>query len=130
MNVPDDAIEVTCFYSWMGEDGIARTKVKKGAEVTIDHARENSVAVNSLFTGKKYPLLIDARGIKSMTRDARNQFSTKGRETNVLAFAIVIGSPLSRVIGNFFMGINKPAVPTKLFDNEIEAEKWLKPYIM
>lgn len=129
MKIPENAVEVTCFYSWMGEDGIARTKVKPGAEVTVDFARENSTAVNALFTGKKYPLLIDARGIKSMTRDARNQFSTKGRETNVLAFGIVIGSPLSRVIGNFFMGINKPAVPTRLFDNEEDAEKWLKFYL-
>jgi hypothetical protein len=127
--IPKHAIEVTCFYTWKGEDGIVRTKIKPGSEVTVEYARENSNAVNSLFTGKKFPLLIDSRGIKSMTREARNQFTTKGRETNTLAFAIVIDSPLSRVIGNFFMGINKPAVPTRLFDDEIEAEKWLKPYV-
>lgn len=127
--IPENAIEVTCFFTWKGEDGIVRTKIKKGAEVTVEYARENSDAVNSLFTGKKFPLLIDSRGIKSMSREARNQFTTKGRETSALAFAIIIDSPVSRVIGNFFMGINKPAVPTRLFDNEIEAEKWLKPYV-
>ncbi len=127
--IPENAIEVTCFHTWKGEDGIVRTKIKPGSEVTVEYARENSAAVNSLFTGKKFPLLIDSRGIKSMTRDARNQFTTKGRETNTLAFAIIIDSPLSRVIGNFFMGINKPAVPTRLFDNEVEAVKWLKPYV-
>lgn len=127
--IPENAIEVTCFFTWKGEDGIVRTKIKKGAEVTVEYARENSDAVNSLFTGNKFPLLIDSRGIKSMSREARNQFTTKGRETSALAFAIIIDSPVSRVIGNFFMGINKPAVPTRLFDNEIEAEKWLKPYV-
>lgn len=129
MQIPKNAIEVTCFFTWMGEDGIARTKIKPGSEVTLEYARENSEAVNSLYLGKKYPLMIDSRGIKSMTKDARNQFTTKGRETNVLAFGIIISSPISRVIGNFFMGINKPAVPTKLFENETEAEKWLKPYV-
>lgn len=129
MQVPSSAIEITCFHTWMGEDGIVRTKVKKGAEVSLEFARENSNAVNSLYNGKKFPLLIDARGIKSMSRDARNQFSTKGRETYALAFGIVVASPISRVIGNFFMSISKPPIPTKLFENELEAEKWLKPYV-
>jgi len=114
----------------MGEDGIARTKVKPGAEIDLEAARQNSIAINSFYTGKKYPLLIDARDVKTMTRDARNQFSTKGRETNTLAFAIMVSSPLSRVIGNFFMGINKPAVPTRLFDNTTDAEKWLRQFLI
>ena len=129
MQIPENAIEITCFHTWMGDDGIGRTKVKPGAEITIEYARENSDAVNSLYLEKKFPLMIDSRGIKSMTRDARNQFSTKGRETHVLALGIIISSSVSRVIGNFFMGINKPAIPTRLFDNEIEAQKWLKSYL-
>ena len=129
MNIPPHATEVTCYHTWMGDDGIARTKVKPGSEVTVETARENSDAVNALFTEKKFPLLIDARGIKSITREARNQFTTRGRETNTKAFAILIGSPLSRVIGNFFMGINKPALPTRLFENETDAERWLKQFL-
>lgn len=127
MKIPANAIEITCYHTWLEDDGIARTKVKPGAEVGIKEARENSKAVNSLsLNGDKFPLLIDARGIKSMTREARNQFSTRGRETKVTSFAIMIDSPLSRVIGNFFMGINKPAVPTRLFEDEEEAIKWLQ----
>jgi hypothetical protein len=48
------------------------------------------------------------------------------RDSNVSAFAIIIQSPLSRVIGNFFMGLNKPRVPARLFKSEKEAVKWLK----
>jgi hypothetical protein len=129
LSISGNIIEVTCFNTWMGEDGICRTKIKPGSDVTVEFAQENTKAVNSLYFGKKFPLMIDSRGIKSMSRDARNQFSTKGRETYVLAFAIIISSPISRIIGNFFMGINKPAVPTRLFEDEIEAEKWLKHYL-
>lgn len=129
MKIPKNAIEVTCFYTWMGDDGIVRTKIKPGSVVEVEHARENTTAVSSLYHGIKFPLMIDSRGIKSMTKDARNQFSTKGRETYATAFAIIIDSPLSRVIGNFFIGINKPAVPTRLFDNERDAEIWLRKII-
>lgn len=126
MQVPKEAIEVSCYYTWMGEDGFARTKVKLGADVTLKEAKENSEAVNSFYKGEKFSLLIDARGIRSMTRDARNQFSLKGRESAVKAFAIIIDSSISKVVGNFFMGINKPIVPARLFTSEKEALNWLK----
>lgn len=129
MKVPDNAINVTCYWTWMGEDGIARTKVKPNSEISLNHAIENSNAVNSLFTEKKFPILIDARGIRSMTRDAREFFSTRGRDTKTCAFGIIIKSPISRTVGNFFLGLNKPAVPTRLFDNEENAVEWLKHHL-
>ncbi len=125
MNIPDTAHNLTCYFTWMGEDGIARTKVKPGSEVKLEHAQENSIVVNSFYVDVKFPLLIDARGIKSMTREARNFFTTNGRKTNTLAFAIIIDSSVSKVVGNFFLGISKPIVPTKLFLNEINALEWL-----
>ena len=128
MDIPETAHNLTCYFTWMGEDGIARTKVKKGSEVKLEHAQENSVVVNSFYVDRKFPLLIDARGIKSMEREARAFFTTNGRNTNTLAFGIIIDSSVSKVVGNFFLGINKPIVPTKLFSNEDNAIEWLKQF--
>lgn len=128
MDIPNNAHSLTCYFTWMGDDGIARTKVKKGSEVKLEHAQENSVVVNSFYVDRKFPLLIDARGIKSISRDARNFFTTNGRATNTLAFAIIIDSSVSKVVGNFFLGINKPAVPTKLFSDDKSAVEWLKQF--
>ena len=125
MEVPKNAISVTGYWTWMGEDGIMRTKVKPNIEITLTLAIENTNAVNSFYTDKKFPILIDSRGIKSMSREAREHFSARGRDPKTNAFGIIIKSPLSRVIGNFFLGLNKPAVPTRLFDNENDAIEWL-----
>ena len=110
----------------MGIDGIARTKVKENAEVTLEDAQANSVLVNSFYVDEKFPILIDSRGIKSISREARSFFTTNGRATNTMAFAILIDSAVSKVVGNFFLGINKPAVPTKLFMDEELAIQWLR----
>ncbi|MDO8998705.1 MAG: STAS/SEC14 domain-containing protein [Bacteroidota bacterium] len=126
---PENAIELSVFYTWMGGDGICRTKAKPFAEITLKEAKENSIAVSSFFTNKKFPLLIDSTEIKSMARDARQHFSTNGRDTKINSFAVIVKSPLSRVIGNFFMGLNKPKVPARLFDNEEDAIEWLKQYL-
>lgn len=113
----------------MGNDGIARTKVKPQSEITVKEAKENSDAVNSLHSETNFPLLVDARNIKSMTKDARDHFSMNNRASYVNAFAILIDSPLSKIIGNFFMGLNKPRVPARLFTEEEEALLWLRGYL-
>ncbi len=64
-----------------------------------------------------------------MSYEARHHFSIGNRETMTCAFGIIINSAVSRVLGNFYLGINKPSVPTKLFDNEIDAVKWLKQFV-
>jgi hypothetical protein len=129
MEVPQDAISVKGYWTWMGKDGIARTKVKPHIDITINDAIENTEVVTSFFKDKKFPIMIDARGIKSMSREAREHFSTHGRDSKTNSFGIIIKSPLSRVIGNFFLGLNKPAVPTRLFDNENDALEWLKKHL-
>lgn len=129
LNPPSHAKNLSVFWTWMGEDGIVRTKTKPMAIITIKEAMENSVAVNSYFTDKKYPLLVDARQVKSMEKEARSYFSTNGRTTKINSMAIMVKSPLSRIIGNFFMGLNKPEVPARLFDEEDLAVEWLKKHL-
>lgn len=129
LDPPAEARELSKFWTWMGPDGICRTKTKDQAEISLEEARENSATVNSFFRGQKYPLLVDARTIKYISKDARKQFAVNGRETSITSFALMVKSPLSRVIGNFFMGLNKPSIPARLFDDEQEAIAWLKKFI-
>lgn len=129
MQIPKEAIELKGYFTWMGKDGIARTCVKPEIDITLEMAVENSKTVNGLFVDRKFPILIDSRPIKSMSYEARHHFSVRGRETNTCAFGIIIGSTVSRVLGNFYLGIHKPTVPTKLFDNEEAALQWLKQFL-
>lgn len=41
------------------------------------------------------------------------------------AAALPVESMLSRAIANFFLGLNKPLIPTRLFNDEAEAVAWL-----
>lgn len=110
----------------MGEDGIGRTRTKPQAEINLEDAEENTRAVQQLYEGTKFPLLVDARSVKYISKEARDHFSIRNRETVLSGFALLIDSPLSRIIGNFFMGLNKPSVPMKLFTDEKAALQWLK----
>ncbi len=130
MTIPNQKIiELSKFHTWMGSDGIARTMVKPGAEIFLQDAQENTAAVETFFNGEKFPLLVDIREIKSISAEAREHFSLRGRESVVTAYAMMLSSSVSRMIGNFFLSFYNPAVPVKLFDREEEALVWLKSFI-
>lgn len=130
MNSPQllNETELRAYWTWMGEDGIARSVVKPGAEINLDDAIANSMAVNALFQGVKFPLLVNSCKVKSMSREARKYLSVNDRSTHVTAFAVVVGSNLSKIIVNFFFQFNKASVPAKMFTDEREAIKWLENF--
>lgn len=130
METPETAKETSCFHVWLREDGVLCSKIKQGAVVKLNDAIENTEAISSLIYKEKHPLLVDTRGVKSLSKEARHHFSLRDREKiRLYAIALVVDSLVGRVIGNFFIGINKPMVPTKLFGNVEDAMVWLKKWM-
>ena len=123
-----EKFELKKFHTWMEKDGVARTVVKPDADILLQDAEENTAAVRAFYTGTKFPLLVDMRDIKSISPEAREHFTLKGRESVVNAFAMLISSSISRMIGNFFLNFQNPAVPVKLFNQEEEALAWLSGF--
>jgi hypothetical protein len=105
-------------------DGVIHGVFLAGAEVALVDAAENLAATAELVEGKARPALIDLRGLRSQSAEARAHLA--GPEA---AVALVIASPLSRMIGNFYLGFNRPRVPTRLFTDAGEAEQWLRGFL-
>jgi hypothetical protein len=68
------------------------------------------------------------KGLKSVSKDAREYLANEGTAL-VKAGALVISSLLTEMIGNIFLSVNKPKVPTRLFLDEATAIAWLKQFI-
>lgn len=112
---------------WLGQDGILRAVLNPGAHSTIEHARTAVAAFQKLGAGKKRPLLVDLREVGSVTREAREYFAGEASEPLVHACALLVKSAVSRIIGNFFIGLNRSKFfPVKLFTDEEEAVEWLR----
>lgn len=113
---------------WLGEDGIVRIIHIPNAEVTLEDARETMAAYLKINQGQKRPLLIDTRTMKSITRDARHYYAGVEAARVASAAAILVGTPVSEVLGNFYIGLSNPHLPSRLFASEDEALAWLKEY--
>lgn len=98
------------------------------AEVTGDDARINLRTCASLVPGRRVPVLVDLRLIRSQSAEARALFAGSDATAFTTAVALLIASPLSRVLGNFYLGFNRPQTPTRLFVTEAEAVEWLTTF--
>jgi hypothetical protein len=114
---------------WLGADGLARYIAQSGADVTLADAEACHAAVLDLYQGETHPLLVDIRKVKSASREARKFFAGSTSNDTTRAVALLVSSPVSWLIGNFFLSINKPAFPVRLFTNETEALGWLRSFL-
>lgn len=113
----------------LGGDGIVYIKTKPGVEIDLADAEESVQKVALLCQGAARPTLVDLSDLKSITREARSYYA--GPETAKVesAMALVIKSPLTKAIGNFFLSLHKPMIPTRLFRSEVEAVEWLRTFL-
>ncbi|HET6990145.1 MAG TPA: hypothetical protein VFJ43_02430, partial [Bacteroidia bacterium] len=74
---------------------------------------------------KKYTVLFIPGIFASITTEARAFSASREMNHNAIAKAILVTSTTDRLIGNFFIKINRPPAPTALFNTESEAMLWL-----
>lgn len=110
---------------WRDARGIVRVKIHPGTEMTLADAEADLSATAQLGGGRPRPLLVDIRSMKSQTRECRAAFASEESERVTRALALLIGSPVSRVFGNFYFALNSQRFPTRLFTEEQAALEWL-----
>lgn len=105
--------------------GFVWATIDRGAHLEGTDAREALEMTWCVAGDQRTRVLVDMRLIRSETREAQQEFAGDYGAEVCSAVAILIGSPVSRVIGNFFLRLNNHQVPTKLFTNEDQAVAWL-----
>lgn len=93
--------------------------------MALADAKENIVAIYELAGRERTLVLVDTRGVRWQSREARDYFVSENAAQATKAVALVVGSPISRVLGSFFMRFEKHRFPTALFDDEAKAIHWL-----
>lgn len=124
-----DVNRLTTPYVSMWMDGeILCGEYVKDLHLSLEVAKACVEARLFFSKGKMSTVLVDMRGIKSTTKEAREYMATIGA-TLVKACALITGSGFNRTLGNIFLAIDKPQVPTKLFTDEGKARAWLQQYL-
>lgn len=107
-------------------DNIVSIECKPNSTMTIEDGKLSTKVVGDIVNGHPLPLLCDLTNVVKMSQDCRNHFAGPEHARVFSKCALIVTSPLSKIIGNFFLGANKPLKPTRLFTNVDDGLKWLK----
>lgn len=109
----------------LGEDGILAIVHRENARIDPASTRQVIALHVSLAAGRKTPVLVDVRNVRHMDRESRELASGPDVAAVTSRLAIVVGNPVSAVIGNFFLLVSRPNYPTRLFTDDAAARAWL-----
>jgi hypothetical protein len=91
-----------------------------------EHQLNHNALVQLIGKDEKFPLLIDADQFINVTPEARKLVRQLEATVPISARAMIITSLGQRILASFFIKIQKPIVPTKIFNNYPEGIEWLK----
>lgn len=111
---------------FLRDDGILQIEIKHDTYFEVDDADELIDAAKEIGGGKRFLNLIFPGKGTLLDSAARKYSSSEDGSIFKLADAFVISSLAQRLIANFIIKAEKPAVPTAFFLNEKDAIAWLK----
>ena len=121
-------VETRTAKVYLDQEGIIRNYDFPGLEHHLADAEENVAAYYKVAEGARRPLFVDMSQVRSVKREARAYYGGATTAGVVSAVALLVGSPLSAAIANFFLGLNKTTMPSKLFTSEEAAFDWLRKH--
>jgi hypothetical protein len=110
------------------EDDVLHIVFKKDAVVELEHIEEIITLRKKNQKGKKVLTLVDSGQLWRVEKEARERAASRDMIDNNIALAIVSNNLAQRLIANFYMKVDKPDVPTKMFNNYQDAIAWLKQF--
>jgi len=115
------------FRMWLRPDGIVQVVWVPRTTVLLEDATSTLDAMVRLTGGRRSPLLVDMRDTGPQDRRTRAEWTSRtGLQS---AVALIVGTPLSRMLGNLLLMITRPQFPVRLFENEASAVAWLKDFV-
>ena len=115
---------------WDEENEIVWGVLNKSVQ-TLEDAKENINAqekIRDSLQREKIRVLIELDPVTKISKEARDYYANNRTAAVQRATALLVSSPIATIIANFFMGLNKPKSPTKMFTNSKNAINWLHTF--
>lgn len=109
------------------DNGVIRIDMLGGHIIDLEESVQLNIAQGELLKGET------GSGLVLMMADSTTQFTSEARDFSASkeglrfskAEAMVVKNLAQKLIVNFYLKFNNPSVPSKAFNTEEEAIKWL-----
>lgn len=125
-----NSIETTIAIITINNEGIGHQHFKDNVTMDIPEQIENLQAIQKLCNGKPTPFVATAGKNVIITKDARDNALSIEDQSPINASAIVVQNLAYRILAEFFIKVQKPKNPYKIFTNKEEAFEWCKQFLV
>jgi hypothetical protein len=100
--------------------------VKEDVTISAADVIAGKAALSKIRPGIKFFVIAEGIGFFTITKEAKEICATSEYADNTVAVAFYTTSTAILLMGEMYNKINKPVVPTKIFNNRELAQEWLK----
>lgn len=111
------------------EDGILELHTNNEHVYSIEDTKENVESFGRLTGGKKAPVLIIGGSFTSISKETRIFMASEESLKYSAAEAFLLKSLAQKILINFYIRVDKPLVPTRVFTDKEKAIEWLKGHL-
>jgi hypothetical protein len=109
------------------QEGLLVVRIRHGVQQTLDDARANIDACAQESGGARPGLLLDLTQAEPLEPTVRHFYTGAVVHDVCSALALVVeASPVGRIMGNIYLRVFNPRMPTKMFMTEAKALAWLR----
>ncbi len=118
--------ETDAYIMHVHDDLLIEFKVKKNVKLLDKDIWESREQSMNYMPGKKFYVLFEVEEGFDVSADARRAGASEEYSKHVAAVALCSNRLHEKIIGNLFLKVNNPIVPTRFFDDRAKAIEWLK----
>ncbi len=107
------------------ENNIIHIIIHPNVRIDYEDALDNALVIKNLSKNKPCLKLLDMRANFSMEKKGQKFADSNEVKQQTIARAIIKGSMINSLLVNFFIKLNKPETPTRIFTDQNEAYAWL-----
>ena len=100
--------------------------IKEGVKIYVEDVIEGKRLITEACPGIKFYVMAEGYNFFTLTIEARQLCATAEYSDNTIAIAFFTTNISVLLVGEMYLKINKPIVPTKIFNNKDNAREWLK----
>jgi len=118
-------LEIPEAHISLRSDGIIHVDYKKNVTLDVNLQVSMRKIFIRLTEGKKFHFIFSAAEGFTLTKEARENTDILDSNSPISAYGIVANNLAYKLIANFYLKVNKPKVPFKLFLTVEDAAQWL-----
>jgi hypothetical protein len=106
-------------------EGIVIVRVLPEVRQSVNDAVENVSASAEACGGQRAPIIVDLRQAVPLDAETRHYYTGKQLTDFFTSIAILVPTgALGKMVGNLYLRVANPGIPSRLFDSDAEAMQW------